>query len=165
MTMIFFSIVARLGILVLTLGLPIYGIYYLFKSPSSMEQSSTTNRTAALRSVYLYLAAFVGLMMIIVGASSLISLTLKATIFVKADYYPGLNVEDECSSIRLKETPTVTHEQCAKKVNDNIAMALQNKISTRHSSLAENLGLLIIGAPLFAYHFMTAQRERHALKK
>lgn len=163
-TLIVAAIAVRLGMIVLVLGGIGYLIYLAVKKPS-MEQDQV-HRTAVLKSIYFYLASFVGLMMLIIAAVNLLSIVLKATIFVKADYYPGLSVEDSCSAERLQvETPKMTRAQCEKKVAENIKMNDMNRTSSRQNDLAFDFGLIIAGAPLFAYHFMQVQGIRKARKK
>jgi hypothetical protein len=103
-------------------------------------------------------------MMLVIAAISLINLGLKA-VFPRADYYPGLNVEDGCSPERIaEETPGVTRAQCEKKVAENIAAQTFARSASRHNDLAFDFGLILVGAPLFGYHFFKVQGLRRSKK-
>lgn len=138
----------------------VYGLYFLFKSPSSME-STPESRNKTLRSLYLYAAAFVGLITIIFAGSSLISTTLKATIFTKADTYTVPSVEEDCSAERLKENPKLTREACEKKAADSKKSREFALAANRSASYASNISFLLVGIPLFAFHIRKAQRNRN----
>jgi hypothetical protein len=129
-----------------------------------MEHPDQPNTAPILRSIYFYLAAFAGLMMLVIAAISLINLGLKA-VFPRADYYPGPSVEEGCTPEIMKvEMPGTTREQCEKKVAENIAAHTFSRSASRHSDLAFDFGLILVGAPLFGYHFFKVQGLRRSKK-
>jgi hypothetical protein len=114
--------------------------------------------------MYFYLASFVGLIMLIVAAVNLINLGLKS-VFPRTDYFPGLNVEEGCTPEIMKvEMPGATRAQCEKKIAENIDALNFQRTASRHSDLAFDIGLIVVGAPLFGYHFFKAQGLRRAKK-
>lgn len=162
---IFIAIALRLGLLALAGSLIIYVIYLVIKPSVPMEQDSTASRVAALRSIYFYLASFVGLMMLIIAVASIVNIVLKATIFTKADSYTLPTPEEDCSPERLKEIPTVTLAQCQKMVEESRASRETNRAASRQNDLAFDIGLLAAGIPLFAYHFSVVQGLRRKMAK
>ncbi len=153
-----YAITARLMITLIIGGLIIYGIYYLAKKPSM--ESHPESQNTALRSLYLYASAFIGLITIIIAGSSLVSLTLKATIFTKADSLSIPSMDEDCSPERIKNTPGLTAATCEKRAVESKKSREYNVAANRSGELASNLSFLIVGIPLFAYHFKVAQHER-----
>lgn len=128
-------------------------------------ETDGTSRVAALRSIYFYLTSFVGLMLMVIALASMVNIALKATIFTKADSYAQPTPEEDCSPERLKALPTLTPAQCEKKAAESRVSRAINLTANRQSNLADDFGMLIIGIPLFAYHFSVIQGRRSALKK
>ncbi len=117
----------------------------------------------SLRRVYLYLFSAVGLILILIGATKFIDLGLRMFVFQNADYYP---------ISPLGPTPPASPEKNLSGVNstslnqteiNQTARAeeyqRQNVLSQRERDAANALGLLIIGLPLYLYHWRLARKE------
>lgn len=103
----------------------------------------------SIRLLYLYLFAFVGLLITVIGAIGLLDLTLKTYLFklddaayfypepVKLDGEPGLSVEEQRERVRLE------------RAND------------RKRQLSNNLAMILVGSPLYLYHWQTIKKENH----
>lgn len=151
-------IILRFAVLGGLIGLFIYLIYLVFTSPS-MEQE-ISQRLSTIRSLYFYLASFVGLMMLVIGVAGVVNTILKATIFTRADNYTNFTADDECSPDQLKQTPSTTVEMCQNRVAQEQKAQEVNRAALEQSNLAYNVGLIIVGTPLFAYHVTHAARRR-----
>lgn len=114
-----------------------------------------------IRWVYLYLFTVVGLVLLVTGAVQLIGLGLKTYVFTKADVYinyPEYPVKP-ISSTDQKEI-VLTAEQQAKYDADRKAAEEANRQSQRQRTAANSVALLIVGIPLFGYHWNRIQKER-----
>jgi len=98
-----------------------------------------------MKLAYIYLFSAIGLILIIIGSVKLINLGLKTFIFKQADvfYYPKIYPVDE--KLDLSEIAKREEEQ---KKADEI-----NRISQRQREMANSFALLIVGLPLFIYHW------------
>lgn len=124
-----------------------------------------------IRKIYLYLFALLGLVLIIIGFVQLINLGLKVYIFKKAEqaqvYY------EMPPSVPYKVAPgaTATTEQI--KVDEQLSKQWEvdyknwqdreKKIdrlgSSRQQTASWALALIIVGLPLYLYHWLIIKRE------
>jgi hypothetical protein len=103
--------------------------------------------------------------MLIIAAVNLINIGLKA-VFPRADYYPILSVEEGCTPEIMKvEMPGATRAQCEKKIAENIADQEFSRRSSRQRDVAFDASLIVVGAPLFGYHFLKVQDLRRTKKQ
>ena len=90
-----------------------------------------------IRTIYLYLFACLGLVLLTIGSVRFLDMGLKAFVFTKAeqeqryDTSPSLSVEPEVSYVTAK----------------------------RHRDASLNLSLILIGLPLYIYHWRTIKKE------
>ena len=101
-----------------------------------------------LRLLYLYLFSFVGLIIVVIGSIQILNLGLKTYIFTNADSYffnygPQLPVTDPNYI-----DPEVAKKQQKEQVNNQ-----------RQSDLAWALSMMVIGTPLYLYHWKTIGKE------
>lgn len=90
-----------------------------------------------IRTIYLYLFACLGLVLLTIGGVRFLDMGLKAFVFTKAeqeqryDVKPSLSVEPEVSYVTVK----------------------------RHRDASLNLSLILIGLPLYLYHWRIIKKE------
>jgi len=119
------------------------------------------NRKELIRTIYLYLFSLVGLVLITIGLVRLVDLGLKAYIFTKADRvdtYPRFPVP-------IKEDPrevVLTEEEQEKLEQKRIAAEEKNKESRRQRDASNSIALIIVGTPLFLYHWRTIQKDKRS---
>ncbi|MGB0757237.1 MAG: hypothetical protein ACPGO5_02150 [Patescibacteria group bacterium] len=138
--------------------------------------------TSWIRTVYLYLFALVGLAITVIGATMLVNLALKAWIFTEADsdtyYYnerpPSLVIDRD---VELVESLQNCDEGCEltdaqlKQIdawladyewwlenNKNDQTDFQKRRRQQQASTA--LSMIIVGVPLYLYHWATIKRDR-----
>lgn len=107
-----------------------------------------------LKKVYLYIVSLISLVIMIVAAIGLLNMALKTWVFPKADnnYYP----------LCPTSQPVAPEKSAAVPVCDEAA---QQKIQTEQNSAqkqrdaAQYLAMLIVGAPVFWYHWRLARKE------
>ncbi len=128
----------------------------------------------SIRILYLYVFALVGLMLAAFGSVRLLDLGLKIYVFKKADItqnyqgippYPPITINQKTDDIKYSET--ITPEQ--KAALDSWIIEFKNwqdsqkKIdylaSSRESTASNSLAMILIGLPLYFYHWMIIKKE------
>ncbi|MEF8846844.1 MAG: hypothetical protein V5A57_00170 [Candidatus Paceibacterota bacterium] len=135
------------------------------------------NKHSLVRTIYLYLFALLGLALITIGTVRLVDLGLKTYVFTKADqqFYavpgpqlkPGSEVDIEKLVENCKNDKEISqeqrdflaawsedHQQWKQKQESNERLKSQ-----RQEKAANSLALLIVGLPLFVYHWKVIKRE------
>lgn len=102
-----------------------------------------------IRLLYLYLFSFVGLIIAVIGSIQLIDLGMKTYVFKIPEYtyYP------EPMDIDGKQT--ISAEEMEKR--NIIEQSNQRKLQ-----LSNSLSMIVIGIPLYLYHWKTVKRENKA---
>lgn len=90
-----------------------------------------------IRNVFLYAAALVGLILVLVGSGSLVNLGLKTYVFTKADY--------PCATVYPAREPDTT-------------ACLEQRESDKQRQAADSLAQIIIGAPVFLYFYSVTRK-------
>ncbi|MFC1653241.1 hypothetical protein ACFL1M_00135 [Patescibacteria group bacterium] len=102
-----------------------------------------------IKNIYLYLVTFVGIFITVIGSISILDLGLKSYVFTKADShveYPRPRmVEEEGQEISKEE-----QEQFHKKELE----------SRRQSQAANAIAMVVVGFPLYKYHWKTLQKGK-----
>lgn len=110
-----------------------------------------------IRKIYLYLFALIGLVMMVVGVARLVTLGLKVYVFTKADkfyeYPAGRQVKIPSEESKESEFIQPSKEDL-EEYNKN------QQSSNRQREAAESLGWIIVGLPLYAYHWMIISKEK-----
>lgn len=104
----------------------------------------------SLRLLYLYLFSFVGLIIVVFGSIGLVNLGLKTYLFTDADYYEVTPVINE------KGQPTISVEEETARQKREVARQRQRQ-------MAESVASIIVGLPVYLYHWNTIQREKKRL--
>lgn len=101
----------------------------------------------SLRLLYLYLFSFVGLLITVIGGIQLVDLTLKSYVFKVDEYvfYP--------ESIPVEGGKNVVSPEEVKKRNE------LEQTNQRKRQLSNSLAMIVIGAPLYMYHWKTIKKE------
>jgi hypothetical protein len=102
----------------------------------------------SIRTLYLYLFSFVGLLIIVFGSISMINIGLKTYVFKEADKY----------EIYLGQGETNPDGTLATK-EDIVIRQDRELIRQRQRELANALAMLAVGVPLYMYHWKTLQKE------
>jgi len=117
-------------------------------------------RKELIRTIYLYLFSLVGLVIVVIGLVQLVDLGLKAFIFTNADQaimYPSYPVK--VASPDGKEAVMTPAEE--EKYNaDQIAVQEKQKQSDRERTASNAIAMIIIGTPLFIYHWKIIQKDK-----
>lgn len=130
-----------------------------------------------VRTIYLYLFALVGLALITVGAVRLVNLGLRTYVFPKADQQytaipgprltPGTEVELESlvEKCQNNEELSEEHESFLTSWSEDYQQWKQKQESNerlksqRQEKAANSLAWLIVGLPIFLYHWSIIRKE------
>lgn len=100
----------------------------------------------SLRLLYLYLFSFVGLLITVIGSISLLDLGLKTYVFKVEEriYYP--------EPLKLEGESTVSKEEMEERNRLEVA-------NQRKRQVSNSLAMILVGAPLYLYHWKTIKKE------
>lgn len=131
--------------------------------------------TSWIKTVYLYLFSLLGLVLIIIGTVNFLDMAFKAYVFTSAEkdreirtHRPTPPNQISVDSIeKIKESPDLTQEQ-----QQDIESWLQDYTdwkhrqqefdpvtSDRHEQASKNLAMIIVGLPVFLYHWRIIRRD------
>ncbi len=100
-----------------------------------------------LRLLYLYLFSFVGLLIVVIGSIQMVNLGLKTFVFKDVDkyeIYPSYPVK----SGEIMESPETI-----------LARQEREAVRQRQRELINSVSMIVVGLPLYLYHWKTIQRE------
>ncbi|MFW0837909.1 MAG: hypothetical protein ACKKL5_02805 [Candidatus Komeilibacteria bacterium] len=140
------------------------------------------HKDSFIRTIYLYLFALVGLAVLVIGVGNLIDLGLKAWVFTYADKTdrayqydmrpPLLNEDvDRAKVADLQANDSLTESQqlaIAQWLDDYDTWVQKSKDaepfdyqkSNRQRQASRAISLIIVGLPLYLYHWAVIKRDR-----
>jgi len=98
-----------------------------------------------IRLLYLYLFSFVGLLITIIGGIQLIDLGLKTYVFKVSEY-------TYYSDPMIEEKTKISAEEMEKRNK-------QEQSNQQKRQLSTSLSMILIGVPLYLYHWKTIKKE------
>lgn len=105
----------------------------------------------SIRLLYLYLFSFIGLLIAVIGGVRLVQLGIKVYVFNGADQYTNYAVPTYLDGKGAE--PEQAEIETQRKINETESKR------QRQREVAEALAMIIIGAPLYLYHWKTIQKE------
>ncbi len=117
-------------------------------------------KQSLIRKIYLYLFSLIGLVLVVVGVVRLIGLGLKVYVFTKADQlysYPQpraiVPMPPEKSGEALERPSQAETDEFNK-----------NQLSsTRQREAAESLAMIVVGLPLYFYHWRVIRKDKETI--
>jgi hypothetical protein len=109
-----------------------------------------------IKNIYFYLATLIGLVLIIIGSVQLIDLGLKTFIFKEADKVIVYPVYPKPVEPGEKE---LTEEEIKRQQEEQKQFEIQQKEVERQRKAANSLAMLIVGIPVFIFHFNAARKN------
>jgi len=128
-------------------------------------------RNSLIKSIYLYTFSLLGLVLIVIGGVNFIDMALKAYVFTQAEqdsYYKAPSMPYNLEVVEsLKDNESLTEEEKAiveRWFSNYEEWEEQNEkvdplTSRRHEKASRNLALILIGLPLYLYHWKIIRRE------
>ena len=113
-----------------------------------------------IRLIYLYLFSFVGLIVFVIGCVRLVDLGLKVIVFKNADIYVSYPVTPykDVNDARSKEQIALENEQQQK-------FQVEESKRNRQREVSSSLAMIIVGGPLYLYHWRSIQKENKNSQK
>ena len=131
-------------------------------------------RITFIRAAYLYLLAFIGIILVLIGGSGFVSMGLKTFIFTQADdeqrmyremppkpygVSPAERIDGESRAIfrdsSMKEQWEEDYEEWR-----NRRKSIDPVTARRHREAASNLSFILVGLPLYLYHWRLIRRDQ-----
>ncbi len=153
----------------LIVALPLFFVFFRLMQKGAVIELTETKKLSPIRSLYFYFIAFSGLLVAVIGAGGLVNLGLNQALRVnEADIQtvPALSLD----TVTVKNI--ITCATACDFTTDDVAMAERwvtdaEKFSTEQtlskgkigSDLSNFLPLLLIGFPLFWFHFNRIRKE------
>lgn len=112
----------------------------------------------SLRLLYLYLFSFVGLIIAVIGVIRLIDLGMKVYIFNGADQYAYYDT-------RPVKEPGVAQvsDDVQKQIDEeNRQRQQEDNKRNRQREFSGAVSMIVVGVPLYLYHWRTIQKENKA---
>lgn len=117
--------------------------------------------------VYLYLFSMLGLVLVVIGAVGLLNLGLKNTIFSYDDpwmsqpplpYFSKIDTLSSCDDLSSEDRVLI--DRWLREYESWESTSSRNyKSSQNNESAARNLALLLVGFPLFLFHWRLVRRK------
>lgn len=120
--------------------------------------TSFMNKYPFIRKIYLYLFALIGLVLITIGCVRLVSLALKIYVFTKADVYYEYPMARPVKVPVEVEKETIAMEQPTKEELEQYQSKQQT--ANRQREAAESLAFIIVGLPLYLYHWSVIKKDK-----
>jgi len=144
--------------------IPLILIFFIVGAFLEARSNPTMPRVSIIRSIYFYAVSIISLFMVTFAVADLVNSGLKTWVFPNTDpryneCIPGSNYGGYPRPVAIegeKEIPGPTEEDCAKQN----ALNRENIIRERQNSAVRDFSFLVVGVPLFLFHFRIIQRER-----
>ena len=118
------------------------------------------NKYHLIRKIYLYTFSLVGLVLVVIGGVRLVGLGLKTFVFTKADVYY------EYPMVRPVKVPVLegkTEEFQQPNKEEVEAYQRDQRTANRQREAAESLAMIIVGLPLYLYHWRMVKKDKDDL--
>jgi hypothetical protein len=114
-----------------------------------------------IRKIYLYLFSLIGLVLVVIGCVELVNLGLKAYVFTAADQYYAYPTAPAPKAYSPSPLPSSTVPTGPTDAQMQAYQDEQTK-SQRESTAAYALAMIIVGAPLYLYHWRVIKKDQGA---
>ena len=115
------------------------------------------NKSPLIRRIYLYLFAFLGLVLITIGCVRLVGLGLKTYIFKEADIYYNYPMAKPARTPEAGTTNVTAGEPSEEEIR---AFEEKQRKSNRQREAAESIAFVLVGVPLYFYHWRVIKKDK-----
>ncbi|MDO8626197.1 MAG: hypothetical protein Q7K39_01920 [Candidatus Magasanikbacteria bacterium] len=123
--------------------------------------SPASSKVSFLKNLYLYLVSFVALMMMVFSLGDVINIVLRTYVFTLADKNIYGYPEPTCDLAAATGTPRGKEfggPPCLDKASRE-KQETENRAGQRQRDLVRDLSMIIVGLPLFGYHWWLVRRK------
>lgn len=132
------------------------------------------NHFPIIRTIYLYLFTLLGLVLLVIGGVRFVDMGLKTFIFTKADqeqrlmgrqpFYPAYPTErlekaEDMTEFSEQEKADIKQWLVNYKQWEKERSEIDPVSARRHRDASMNLALILIGFPLYIYHWRIIKKE------
>jgi len=134
-------------------------------------------KQSAIRTIYLYIFSLLGLVLLIIGGVRIVNMGLKAFVFTQADEQQRIDFlrpplyqietlqkisEGELTQLSAEEKTQIksmiqSYEAWLERSNE-----VDPLTSRRHKDASISLAMMLIGLPLYIYHWRMTKKESKA---
>ena len=114
----------------------------------------------SIRLLYLYLFSFIGLLVFVIGSIRLTELALKVYVFKGADQFEYSKPIQGPEATDSK----LTKEEVKKQEEESKMFQERENTRQREREVSGALAMILIGLPLYFYHWKTIQKENKKAK-
>ena len=116
-------------------------------------------KSFSIRLLYLYLFAFVGLLITVIGVIRLVDLGVKVFVFQGADQYSYYSPRPVTEPD--KDGSMTAEEQAQIEAEDRMRQEEENR-RQRQREVSGAVSMIVVGIPLYLYHWKTLQKENRS---
>ena len=109
-----------------------------------------------IRNIYLYLFSFIGLLMLVIGLAQMVDLAITVWVFPEADLH------DRGPSIPADADKDLSEADLQASKEKQEAFSRNEQSRSRQRQLSGSLSMLVVGLPLYLYHWRTINNEKKA---
>ena len=124
--------------------------------------SFSSSKSSIIKSIYFYSVSLIALMMIVFSTVDLINIGLKTWIFTKADQ-PGYIQPCDVAAVPsspAKDGQAADIQTQLAVCEANTKQQLEQYQTQKQSDAVRDLAFLVVGIPVFAYHWTTIRKEQ-----
>jgi hypothetical protein len=138
------------GLLVF-IGFSVISLIFIF-----MDNNPQHSKAGLIKNLYLYLVSFVALMMIVFSSADIINIALRTYVLTGADepMYYGAPCPVKPVATSTDESVPPCPDQHAQLLQD-----IKNRDAQRQRDLVRDISMIVVGIPLFAYHWRLARKK------
>ncbi len=118
-----------------------------------------TDKIALIRTIYLYLVAFVSLMMITISVSDAVNVGIRTWIFPESDRYV-IDCPMEPALLKPSDPEATPPIDPAIRCDNMRKNEEFQRTTQRQRDITRDISMLIVAIPLFAFHWVLVQKER-----
>jgi len=125
-----------------------------------------------IRSLYLYIFALVGLVMLAIGGVRLLDLGLRALIFTEAEQQERMFSRPQPPPVPVRDVDTAAVAELSAEERQRVRQWMQEYqewedlnedvdpvLARRHRDASSGLALILIGFPIYFYHWRLIRKD------
>ena len=131
-------------------------------------------RITLIRATYLYLLSLIGIILVLIGGSGFVSMGLKTFIFTQADdeqrmyremppkpygVSPAERIDGEARAVFRDSAMQKQYEEDYEAWRER-RKSIDPVTARRHREAASNLSFILVGLPVYLYHWRLLRRDR-----
>lgn len=121
-------------------------------------ETTPGNKPPIIKTLYLYVVSLVALFMVVFSLADIINIALRTYVFTAADQgYSGYYPEPACP-IKGTDAATSTKDICIGR-EERETIDKKNNTAQKQRDLVRDISFIIVGVPLFLYHWRIIRKK------